>query len=198
MAAACSIAKLTIVTDGQVGNLTPARAIASALQATCTPAPTVREVSQDVADAVNATNGRPVAGGDELLIAAGGFFFSHLTTYVSSGPIAPIYAVQEGDNFDFKKRADDTIVVSDPFGGSHDSQDSFVIQFMRDPSSGSLILNAQGLWQSGTAAAAYYFINVMLPTLATQTKAWYVLKWADANANSMPDLNEFTLVDSGN
>ena len=111
--------------------------------------------------------------------------------------IAPIYAVQNGDNLEFRKHDTDAVVDSAPYAGAHDSSDVFVIQFMRDPSSGSLILNAQGFWQSGTTAAAYYFVNAMLPTLATETKSWYVLEWTDANANLAPDAGEFVLKGSG-
>jgi len=189
VAAACSIAKVTVVLDGQAGNAVPARAIAAGL-ATCAPPPTVREVSQDVADAVNASSGRPVAGGDQLLISTGGSSFAHLTGYLNSALVAPIEAVQSGTDYDFRKTATGEVVAHTLFGDAHAAHDMFVIQFIRDPTSGSLILNAQGLWQEGTTAAAYYFANVMLPTLAAQTKSWYVLQWTDTNANSTPDAGD--------
>jgi hypothetical protein len=105
VAAACSIAKVTIVTDGQDGNTVPARAIANALATACAPAPTVREVSQDMPDAVNASSGRPVAGGDELLISTGGASFAHLTAYLNDALTAPITAVLDGGNYDLRKTA---------------------------------------------------------------------------------------------
>jgi hypothetical protein len=198
IAAACSVAKVTVVLDGQDGNAVPARAIAAALLASCAPAPTVREVSQDVADAVNATSGRPVAGGDELLVSTGGGSFAHLTAYLNGALVAPIAAVLDGDNYDLRKTATGEVVAHTLFDAPHDSSDAFVIQFIRDPSSGSLILNAQGLWQGGTSAAAYYFVNVMLPTLATETKSWYVLQWTDMNANLTPDAGDtYELTASG-
>jgi hypothetical protein len=193
----CSVARITVVLDGQDGNQTPARAMAAGLATTCAPAPTVREVSQDVADAVNSSNGRPVAGGGELLIAAGGTFFAHLTAYVSSEPISPIYSEFANDTLYYRKRADASSVVSAPYSADHDSHDFFVIQFIREPSSGSLILNAQGFWQTGTTAAAFYFKQAMLPALSTFNNAWYVYEWTDADADQAPDLNEITLVDSG-
>jgi hypothetical protein len=190
MAAACSVAKVTVVLDGQDGNAVPARAIAAALLATCTPMPVKREVSQDVADAVNASSGRPVAGGDELLVSTGGGSFAHLTAYLNSALVAPIGAVLNGNNYDLRKNATGEVVAHTLYDAPHDSSDVFVIQFIREPSSGSLILNAQGLWQGGTTAAAYYFVNVMLPMLATETKSWYVVRWTDANANLTPDAGD--------
>ncbi len=197
VAAACSIAKLTVVTDGQSGNTTPALAIANALHTTCATAPTVREVSQDVADAVNATSGRPVAGGDELLISTGGSSFAHLTAYLNGAQVAPIAAVLSGNDYDFRNTATNELVAHTLYTAPNAGHDFFVIQFIREPTSGSLILNAQGLWQSGTTAAAYYFVNVMLPMLATETKSWYVVEWTDANANLAPDAGEFMITGSG-
>jgi hypothetical protein len=105
--------------------------------------------------------------------------------------------VLDGNNYDLRKTATGEVVAHTLYDAPHDSSDVFVIQFIREPSSGSLILNAQGLWQPGTTAAAYYFVNVMLPTLATETKSWYVVQWTDANADMLPNLNEFSLILSG-
>ncbi len=200
LAGICAIAKVALVLDGQDGNATPGRAIATALHASCSPAPAVREISQDVADAVNATNGRPVAGGDELLLAPGGAFFARLTNYVSTTPVAPVYAAGSADGLstEYRKQGTNALIATQLNDGPHDASDYLLIQMMREPTSGSVILNPQGFWQSGTTAAAYYVVNVMLPTLSTWTKSWYVYKWTDGNANNTPDnANEFTLVDSG-
>ncbi len=198
LAGACSVAKITVVLDGQSGNEVPGRSIAQALVAGCASGPAVREVSQNVADALNVTSGRPVAGGGELLISAGGSYFSHLVSYVSAAPVAPVYEMLNGNKLEYRTRVGGKVIASDPFDGPHDAKDVFVIQFMRDASSGSLILNAQGFWQAGTAAAAYYFVHGMLPTLSTQTKSWYVYRWVDGNGDLTPDLNEITAVDAGN
>jgi hypothetical protein len=121
-----------------------------------------------------------------------------LVDYVSSEPIAPIYGTLHNDNLEYRERATDTVIASSPFSlGETPDHDFFVIQFMRDPSSGSLILNAQGFWQSGTTAAAFYFDKAVLPSLGTQDKSWYVYEWTDANADHAPDLNEITLVGCG-
>lgn len=197
LAGVCSISKVTVVLDGADGNQSAARQMAAGLVAQCTPAPALREVSQSVPDAVNVTTGQPVAGGDELLVVAGDGYFSHLADYVSVAQVAPIYAVFNPDTLEFHKRANGALVVSNPAGGEHEAQDVFVIQFMRDPSSGTLVLNAYGFWLAGTNAAAYYFVNSMLPSLSTQTKSWYVYQWTDANNDLLPELNEITLIDSG-
>jgi hypothetical protein len=73
------------------------------------------------------------------------------------------------------------------------SHDFFIIQFMRDASSGSLVLNAQGFWESGTVAATYQLVNVVLPALSTFDKSWYAYEWSDMNGDMAPDADEITL-----
>jgi len=68
---------------------------------------------------------------------------------------------------------------------------------MRDAKSGSLILNAQGLWLSGTIAAAHQLEHAILPNLAAADKAWYAYEWTDQDGDQAPDSNEIQLVDSG-
>jgi hypothetical protein len=97
----------------------------------------------------------------------------------------------------YVKSSNDEVVLSLPIDEDHDSHDLFIIQFMRDPASGSLALNAQGLWLSGTNAAAYQLIEGMLPNLASFDKAWYAYEWTDKDDDKAPDLNEMELIDSG-
>lgn len=197
----CSVAKLALVLDGQAGNAAPGRVMAQALVAQCPTVPALREISQDVADVVNTKSGQPVAGGDELLIAPGGGFFAHLTGYVSDERVAPLYATQNltTKRNEFRLGKTDAVVVSADYNAPHAGHDFFIVQFVRDPASGSLVLNAQGFWQEGTTAAAFYFAKSMLPLLATLDQAWYAYEWTDANADQLPDANDtFKLVDSGN
>ena len=69
---------------------------------------------------------------------------------------------------------------------------------MRDPDSGSLILNAQGFFLSGTVAAAYHLNNALLPELAAQDQAWYAFDWTDRNGDKAPNTDEIALLSSGN
>jgi hypothetical protein len=98
---------------------------------------------------------------------------------------------------EFVSRADGTVVVSRTVAGDNLSHDFFVIQFMRDPASGSLVLNVQGFWLSGTTAASFFMVNGVLPALSSFDKAWYAYEWTDANGDLAPDLNEITLKASG-
>jgi len=197
----CSIARAVVILDTNAndndGNRVPGRAIGAALQTKCSPPPALSEAEQDSVEALNFTTGRPVSGGRELLVVAGGPFYQNLEGYVEKQRIAPLYSTDSAGATQFRKSADDTVVASLPIAGDHDSHDFFLIQFMRDAASGSLVLNAQGFWLSGTIAAAFQLREGMLPTLSTFDQAWYVYEWTDMNDDKLPDLNEISLKLSG-
>jgi hypothetical protein len=88
------------------------------------------------------------------------------------------------------------LLASEPDTANPD-HDLFVVQFARDPASGSLVLNLQGFSANGTGAAVLYFQDVILPSLSTFTSAYYVGEWTDADGDHAPDVGEITLVTSG-
>jgi len=195
----CSIPKLVVIlgTSASDDDSVSGRALGSALAATCTPAPTLEEANQADAAALNVTTGRPLSDGTQLLIVVGGASVQNAEGNLEARRVSHVYARANGDYQEYRDSATDDVVVSQAVAGDHDSQDLFVIQFVRDPDSGSLLLNAQGFWPSGTAAATYQFVNGMLPQLSQYRKAWYVYQWTDANADQAPDSNEIALVASG-
>jgi hypothetical protein len=197
----CAITKVIVILDSSTnpsdGNRVTGLAIGQALGTNCSPAPEVIEAEQDSAEALNFRTGRPVSGGGELLVLAGGPFYQVVQGYLEEAGAAPLYWFV-GDGFSaYQKTADDQPVVSLPLASDHESHDFFIIQFMRDPTSGSLVLNAQGLWLSGTVAAAFQMENAVLPNLASYDQAWYAYEWTDADGDRAPDTDEIDLVDSG-
>ncbi|MEO6603853.1 MAG: hypothetical protein ABIQ16_28475 [Polyangiaceae bacterium] len=199
LANVCSVPQIAVVLDGQDGNETTGRALAAALVAHCEPAPLVREVKQTVPDALNPASGRPVSGAHELLVSAGGSYFARLLVYLDSQRVSPIYSYDDGEStIGFREASNDHTVVSRQKDEPNEDHDFFVIQIARDATTGSLVLNAQGFWVSGTIAATYFFSHGMLPTLETFDKAWYVYEWKDKNGDHAPDLNEITAVAAGN
>jgi hypothetical protein len=138
-----------------------------------------------------------VSGGGTLLLVAGGPFFQNLENYFEQSA-SPLYVTNDGTTNEFLDRMAN-VVASDPISiagdPDHLSHDKFIIQFMRDASSGSLVLNAQGFWQSGTTAAAFEVANVILPNLSTYTKDWYAFSWTDdASADKLPQASEITQI----
>jgi len=202
LANVCSVAKVTVILDSSKntsdGNRVPGRTVGAALRDTCPNGPILTEAEQDSVEALNITTGRPVSDSSELLVVAGGPFFQDLEGYLEKQKITPLYWASDADSTAFRKNSGkNEVVVSLPFAGDHDSHDFFIIQFMRDPSSGSLILNVQGFWLSGTVAGAYLMTQGVLPALKQQDKAWYAYEWTDQDGDKAPSLTEIKLVDSG-
>jgi hypothetical protein len=201
LANVCSVSNVIVILDttknDAEGNRVTGRAIGSALEAQCGSRPALTEAEQDSVAALNLTTGQPVSDGGELLVVAGGPFYQMLEGYLENEKIAPLYWKVLPDATEYRKTRDDETVLSLPIAGDHDSRDLFIIQFMRDPKSGSLILNAQGLWLSGTVAAAYQVENAILPNLAAADQAWYAYEWEDKDGDKAPDLGEIREIASG-
>ena len=201
LASLCSVGKVTVILDTNKntsdGNRVPGRALGAALRDNCVPKPVLSEAEQDSVEALNITTGRPVSDSSELLVVAGGPFFQNLEGYLEQQRIAPLYVSSTNEVTEFRRTATREVVASLPIAGDHDSHDIFIIQFMRDPASGSLILNEQGFWLSGTVAGAYQLSHGLLPELDQQNKAWYCYEWTDLDGDQAPDMNEIQLLDSG-
>jgi hypothetical protein len=201
LANVCSVAKVTVILDSNKnpsdGNRVPGRAIGAALRDNCVPKPVLTEAEQDSVEALNITTGRPVSNSSELLVVAGGPFFQNLEGYLEEQRITPLYWKLNNDVTEYRKAKTNDVVLSLPLAGDHDSHDLFIIQFTRDPASGSLVLNVQGFWLSGTVAGAYQLLHGTLPELEQQDQAWYAYEWTDLDGDKAPDLNEIQLLDSG-
>lgn len=193
----CQVGKLVVILDGQYGDDPKSRELAQSLVAHCPSSQTVREVSQTIADALNPVNGHPVSGSDELLVIAGSSYFQKGADYMVLNKLAPLVNLGSQDSFEIRDSSTNALIASELIAETSDSNDLFAVQFMRDPSSGSLILNAYGFTVGGTAAAAYYFEQAIMSNFSGATKAWYVGKFTDTNANSLPEMNEFTIIATG-
>jgi hypothetical protein len=201
LANVCSVSKVIVVLDTNKnendGDRNSGRAIGAALSGQCPSKPTLEEAEQDSVDALNMTTGRPVSSSSDLLVIVGGPFFQNLQGYLEEQGIAPLYWKLTGENSEYRRADTDEVVASVPIDSDHESHDIFIIQFMRDPESGSLVLNAQGTWLTGSAAAAYHLSTVLLPDLPSQDKSWYAFDWTDKDGDLAPDEDEIQLLGSG-
>jgi hypothetical protein len=91
-------------------------------------------------------------------------------------------------------------VVPLPVSATHDF---FVVYVAKDFTSGTFSLVIYGVDFAGTRAGAFYFANVMLPSIVaadvtTFTEAWYLYEWTMADGGAGPSLADtFTQIAAG-
>ena len=195
----CGHTSVTVLRDGLTIDDAAGAAMLAAITdaANCTTEPTGTSVAQDSAPLINTTSGQPLAGPGNLLIAAGGDYRHLVTAYLQQARIAPVYN-RVGVDVEFRLTADDTVVGSIPYGSLSADRDLLVIQLVRDPLTGTTILNAYGFGPPGTTAAGWFVTNVMLPDIASYTDSYYVYEWNDTIDDGAPtDETEFDLRGSG-
>jgi hypothetical protein len=194
----CNLPMATAVLDGLPFDDGAASEILTALVARCAPPPTTRTVPQTSGDVIHPTTGRVVLPGGEMLVFAGGRFYQKGVGFLEDQRDLPVYSGGTFPTVTLSRSSDAGLIASSTYedAGSHDI---FVIQVGREEITGTLSLVAYGFHANGTRAAAWYFVNVMLPSITTYTQAYYVYEWVDAApGNLMPDsADSFTLRGSG-
>lgn len=202
MANFCKNYKGAVVLDGQSGDDAESAILLPELENGCSPAPAMRFVSQDTPGVLNPWTGQPVAGGNDVLVTIGSAYSNRLVRYLETNRIAPVYQVyipEPVETFEFRRSGTDALLVTTAVATETDTEGYFLIEAVRDPASGTLVVVAYGYWAGGTAAAAWFLANVMLPDLSNFTDTWYIYRWENANVDLRPDAGDtFTPINSGN
>jgi hypothetical protein len=193
----CNLGMVTAVLDTEANDAQAAATILAGIVARCAPAPTTRSVPEVSADVLNPSTGRVVVPGGEMLVFAGGGFFQKGVGFLETQRSLPVYSAGVFPNLSFVKSADNTTIASTVYE-AEGSRDIIVIEVGREESTGTLSLVAFGFHGNGTRAAAWYFVNVMLPNITNYPDAYYVYEWVDTNPDRNPDSGDtFTLKGSG-
>ena len=188
----CQNAGVTSVYDGVPSDDDASNVIRNALSSGCAPSPIPRTVSQTDSATIEQATGKTLVGPGELLVLAGGDAVSTPVNYVNTARIAPIYSIGN----ELRRSADDSLVTK--VSGLSADHDFIVIQVVREPTNGSLLLVAYGYSGLGTTAGSWYFANVMMPAISNYTDLWYIYEWKDTiNDNKPTNASEFALVQSG-
>jgi hypothetical protein len=153
---------------------------------------TTQEVTLAAGTAANPQTGQPVLRGN-LLVAFGGPFFQKTVGYAEAQRSTPVYLNRTTAGvMQFVLASTSQVIAELPESQIGATHDLVVIELSRDPSTGTPMLFGYGIDASGTGAAAWYFTNVMAPSLATFDKSWYVFEWTDSGTVGPSDLTEFT------
>ncbi len=199
LANVCSSKNATFLLDGLQADQEASAVVQAAIAARCAPPPTAMSVSQSVATEINTTTGQPVAGAGDLLVAVGGDSAQRLVNYLEDSRTTLVY--NEYDRLNtlwFKRRdANNTVIATITMSTLSPTHDYFLVEVVPDPVSGTFSLVLYGLDGPGTRAAAYFFANTMLPSIATYTQSWYLYEWLGANAAGPGPGDTFTPLASG-
>jgi hypothetical protein len=204
----CDAKKATFLLDGLADDNAASNVVRAAIAANCVPVPVLTSVDQTMSVAINPTTGQPLAGGGELLVAAGGDSWQRHVKYLETSRTSPVYNEFDGvTTLYFKRRGGapdggDAVlrVVPLPVSATHDF---FVVYVAKDFTSGTFSLVIYGVDFAGTRAGAFYFANVMLPSIVaadvtTFTEAWYLYEWTMADGGAGPSLADtFTQIAAG-
>jgi hypothetical protein len=205
----CNTKKATFLLDGQVEDDAAANVIRTAVAAHCVPVPVLTSVDQMMSVAINTTTGQPLAGGGELLVAAGGDSTQRLVAYLEDSRTSAIYNESDGiAELHFRRRggaADggDAIIRTVTLSTLNATHDFFVVYVVKDPVSGTFSLVEYGVNSPGTRAGAFYLANVILPDIVGAdvpafTQAWYLYEWTMADGGAGPTLADtFTQIAAG-
>jgi len=200
LSSVCASATATFLLDGLSVDEATVPSVRDAFIATCSPSTTPVTAPQASAGTINATTGQPVVGSGNLQVVVGGTFGQRLMSYLESSGLTAVFNSYVGTTAQFSVRDDSgtTVVVTAPESVLTDSHSYFVIETVVDPATGTLTLATYGFTSPGTAAAAWYFVNQVLPSVDTFDASYYVFEWTDEDADLAPSAQDtFTLVVSG-
>jgi hypothetical protein len=204
----CNTKRGTLLLDGTDDD-DASQVLRTAIQTHCVPVPVLTTVGQGLSTAINPTTGQPLVGGGELLVAAGGDSWQLLVRWLETSGTSHVYNTTDGTTrLEWKRRGGsgdggDTVLKLVDLTMVNASHDFFLLEVVKDPISGTFSLVVYGVDSAGTRAGAFYFANVMLPSIVGDaatpfTNAWYIYEWTGADGGTTPSMSDtFTEIASG-
>jgi hypothetical protein len=194
----CGNPQATVVRDPFPGDNDAGQLLGMALASGCMPMTTIRVVDEDAGIAEDPASGRPLTGPGDTLVAGGGLFGQTSVAYMESKGLTPLAVGTSGANLVIRNTKTNADLVSVPSTMVTAQHDYAVLEVSVEPVSGTLCFFGYGLNLSGTAAAAYYYQNNIVPNRAMYSAAWYLYEWTDTdNSGSASAGDTFTLIASG-
>jgi len=195
LSALCKVSGVFVLLDSYPADNAASRAMAMALATRCGIANPVLDQPLAGSGALDPLTGEPLLLGS-VLVAGGGGFGQHVIGWLEAHGAAPVVGTVGTDTVQYL-RPGGAVVVSTPLSALGPSHDIFVVQ-VAHASGGALVLSAYGAYATGTTAASWYVVNVLVPALATRTSAWVVVDWTDTSGNGQPGADDrWTVVASG-
>jgi hypothetical protein len=206
----CNTKRATFLRDGATDDDAALQVVQNAIATYCVPTPILTQVGQGVSTAINPSTGQPLVGGGELLAAAGGDSLQKLVRWLETSGTSTAYNLSDGTTYlDWMKRGGnpdggDTLLRRVDLTSLSATHDFFLVEVVKDPISGTFAFAVYGVESPGTSAGAFYFANVMLPSIVGDaatpyTDAWYIIDWTAApDAGTIPSTSDtFNIIASG-
>lgn len=159
-----------------------ANAVAAALQAAC--GATSSSVPQSQDGVLDPCTDAPLAGAGTTIVLAGGYVTERAAGYLDAQKIAPLSLSIDpspAGTSSFVSRAGTVLREFQTASLGH-VHDYVAIALSADPARGALILNLYGIYEHGTQAAVWYFVNRVLPDMAAGRRSfssYALLEWTD-------------------
>jgi Cys-rich repeat protein len=198
----CANRNVYAIRDGIALDDAATNTLASTIQQVCTAQTSIQYGPQTNPAWVDQTTGAILLGGGSTIVTAGGPFPNKVTKWLErTNLVTKVYFASNNiDTFYFKKRIDNSIVVSRASNWCNPNRDVFVVELAAEPVTSSLNLISYGLCSpgNGTQTGAWYWANVMLPNRTQYADSWYLYEWIDTNNNGTAELTDtFTKLASG-
>jgi hypothetical protein len=192
----CGNANATVIKDQFEADNNAALAIGMALTMSCMPSTIV--VARDQGDmGVLSAGGRPLAGAGTTYLIGGGNFGQRAVDYLDKTDMTPVFLTGDGEKIQLHNRGTGEVVLSAPPSTLNDGHDYFYVQMFVEPLSGTLCVNAIGMFAPGTVAGGFWLSTEIIPKRTTYTDTWYAFEWTD-NGDKIPNAADtFRLVAHG-
>ncbi len=192
----CLVPRLTVLLDKQPEDDDAGLTMASAIQANC-PAPIPSRSVDAIDPSVLDTEGAPQSTHDDVYVCGGGSFGQLHVAWLETNGVSPVYDSSTATVASMSTR-DGGFVFSDAVANLGPSRDYFLLELMRSKPGGPVSVVGYGMFAGGTAAAAWYLQNRVMPQYMSFSETWYVIRWTDVDADLLPgSADMFELIASG-
>lgn len=192
----CSVPQVTVLHSGDRVDDDAGTQMGAAILANCTTAIPSRTVNWRDAGVLDSV-GAPLVGRNDVFVCGGGSFNQLHVGWLENSGATFVRDTSTSEVASFSLR-DGGMVFNDSTSNLSPSLDYFVLELAHTRPGGPLTVVGYGMYGPGTTAAAYYFETAVMPNLSTHNETWYVVRWADLDADGLPSQPaEFTVLGSG-
>lgn len=185
----CNANMATVIHDGDFTDDGIGDRLGVAVSAACGPGFSVRTVDQTDVGILSPIDSRPLLGPDDLALVGGYSLHANVMVYLEPR-FTPVTWSRTATDYVLRDRATNSLLRAEPLASIDAAHDIGIVQVTLEPLGGTIVLNVFGAQNRGALAAAYYFEQQIAPSLATDTRSYYVVRWTNADGNANPSAGD--------